>query len=123
MLMERGDGTFDGGEADFICILRLPSGTYHATVFEEHPLPGPVKPISELTTVRVKSKMHHTVGSPTFEGAQKHVEELRDRIVLPDENVVSDEALEVDDSVSNRLLPNWTRGGVTLKEALFSRAA
>lgn len=119
MLLEKGDGTFVGGPADIICILKLPDGKFHAAFFEEHPLPGPVKPISELSMLRLKSKMHHTAGADTLEGAQQHLRELRAWIVLPDANVLADTPIEVNDPLSVWVVPNWTLGNCDLQKAIL----
>ncbi len=81
MLMQRGDGTFDAGQADVLCVLKdVNTGRYHAAFFEEHPLPGNPKPISELDFIRLKSKMHHTEGSDSLNGALVHLQELSEKI-------------------------------------------
>lgn len=111
MILQRDDGTCDVGPLDIICILKLPAGTFHAAFFEEAPMPGPVQPIDSLTFVRLKSKMHHTGGALTLEGAQEHLDELRLKIHLPDTNVVREEAIEIADPVSVWILGNWKRSG------------
>ena len=122
MLIDQGDGTSLAGPADIICILGLPAGTFHVTFFEEKPMPGPVRPTEELEAIRLKSKMHHTQGAPTLEGAREQARELRERIVVSDENVMTDEAVMVEDPVSVWVLPNWTRGSLTLKDALVQHS-
>jgi len=120
MLMDRGNGTKGAGPADIICILKLPAGTYHVAFLEENPLPGPIQPIAELPAIRLKSKMHQTIGAPTLEEAQGHLKKLREKIIVNDTNVVSDVALEVNDPVMNLMVTNWTKESlhVTLKDAL-----
>jgi hypothetical protein len=120
MLIEKDGGMLLAGPADMVCILKLPAGTFHVAFFEEHPMPGPVQPINELPVIRLRSKMHHTSGSPTFEGAQQHVRELRAKIELPDSNVLDSEAIPVRDPVSNLLVPNWTLGNISLRDALIA---
>ena len=122
MLIDQGDGTLLAGPADIMCILGLPSGTFHVTFFEEKPMPGPIQPIDKLDTIRLKSKMHYTEGAPSLEGAQEHVRELRKKILVKDENVMTDEAIKVEDPVSVWMLPNWTRQGLTLKDALVQHS-
>ncbi|MDP3726401.1 MAG: hypothetical protein Q8R36_04365 [bacterium] len=119
MLIENGDNTYLAGPADILCILKLPTGTFHVAFFEEKPMPGPIRPINELDGIRLKSKMHHTVGGKTLAEAQAHLRELRAKIKLPDQNVVDDAAIEVEDPVNVLLLLNWTRGNKTLKEVLL----
>lgn len=88
MLFQREDNTFDGGSLDVICILHdINTGKYHSAFFEEHPMPGEIKPIEEMTFVRLKSKFHHTVGSDTLEGALQHLEELKEKIHISEKYV------------------------------------
>lgn len=109
---------FNGGEADMICILKLPGGRYHVAFYEENPMPGPVQPIRELSFVRLKSKMHHTAGAENLEEAQEHARQLREKIILPNSNVFITEAIELEDPVSVWAVPNWTTGTCTLEAAL-----
>lgn len=119
MLLETNQsGVFTAGSADMMCILKLPSGTYHPAFYEEHPMPGPIQPIAELSTIRLKSKMHHTSGFATFEEAQEDLKKLREKIILPDANVFWEEAIETDDPLGNFMIANWTRGVIPLKDAL-----
>lgn len=118
MLIKQDDKTYVAGPADILCILKLPAGTFHVAFFEEHPMPGPVRPISELGVIRLKSKMHHTVGGKTLAEAQTHLSEMRSKIKLPDANVVGDRAIEVEDPVNVWVLPNWTRDNRTLEDVL-----
>lgn len=118
MIINNGDGTYTMGPADVICIFRLPSGWYHMAVLEENPMPGPIKPIGECDFIRLKSKMHHTEGAETLEGAQQHLLELRKQIKIGDANVVSDAALDISDPVTVFPVRNWTKEKIPLKEAL-----
>jgi len=119
MLIETKEkGVFNALSADMICILKLPAGTFHVAFFEEHPMPGPVQPISDLSALRLKSKMHHTRGAKTLEEAKEHAKKLCEQIILPDESVFVDKAIEVDDPVNNIVVGNWTTGKITLEEAL-----
>lgn len=116
--MGQDDGTYVAGPADILCILKLPAGTFHVAFFEEHPMPGPIRPIDELDVLRLKSKAHHTIGGKTLEEAQIHLSEMRAKIKLPDENVVGDKEIEVIDSVNVWILPNWKKGDKTLRDVL-----
>jgi hypothetical protein len=89
MLIERRDNTFDTGVKDVICILKnINTGRYHAAFFEESPMPSQGNtPLNELEFIRLKSKMHHTVGADTIDEALKHVVEMRTKIHVRDENV------------------------------------
>lgn len=118
MLIEKEKGVFLGGAADIICILKLPGGTFHVAFYEEHPMPGPIQPIKDLDFIRLKSRMHHTVGAPTLEGAQKHFDDMRTKIKIPDSNVARNMALEMDDPVSTLVLPNWIKKGKSVEEVL-----
>lgn len=87
MLISNGDGTFTAAALDVLMILHhVEAGTYHAAFFEEAPPPGPVQDVADVYVVRLRSKMHHTTGSPTLEGAQQHLDELAAKICVPDEN-------------------------------------
>jgi hypothetical protein len=91
MLIDNGNGTFEAGELDVLCILHDENtGKYHAAFFEEHPMPGEIKPIEETNLVRLLSKMHHTEGSTTLEGAIKHLNDLATMINVPKENIWRD---------------------------------
>lgn len=118
MLIDNGNKTFTGGEADIICILKLPTHTFHAAFFEEHPLPGEPKPIKKEPLLRLKSKMHHTTGSETLEGAQTQLDDLRSRIILPDTNIIRDRAIKVDDAVNTLVLPNWIKENKSVADVL-----
>lgn len=89
MLLERNDGTFDGGSLDVICILHdVNKDRYHVAFFEEHPLPSQHDtPIEDLTFVRLKSKMHHTGGADTLEGAIGHLNDMKTKIHIPEKNI------------------------------------
>lgn len=118
MLIEKEKDVFQGGIADVICILKLPGGTFHVAFYEEHPMPGPVRPIKDLDFIRLKSKMHHTAGALTLEGAQKHLDDMRAKIKIPDNNVARNIALDMEDPVSTLILPNWVRANKTVEEVL-----
>lgn len=83
MLIDNGDGTYIVGPLDVLCILRhAETGRFHAAFFEEMPMPGPVPPADEVEVIRLKSKMHHTEGSDTLEGAQEHLGELAKQLYI-----------------------------------------
>lgn len=91
MMINNGNDTFTVGGLDVLCILHdVNTDRYHAAFFEEHPLPGEVKSIEETDIVRLKSKMHHTTGSDTLEGALEHLKELSEKIIVPEENIKKD---------------------------------
>ncbi len=123
MIIQNDDGTCTMGPADIICIFRLPSGRYHVAILEEHPMPGPVQPIESLDFIRLKSKMHHTTGAETLEGAQAHLAELRKRLRMEDTNVVSDIAIDIGDPVCVIPVTNWIKEKIPLKSALGIRPA
>lgn len=88
MMLDNGDGTYTGGPFDVITIWHdMTSGRYHAVLFNESPLPGPVGEAKDTMLIRLKSKMHHTGGAETFEEALDHLEDLAEKIKLPEENV------------------------------------
>ena len=83
---------------------------YHAAFFEESPLPGKLKSIEETDVVRLKSKMHHTEGSDTLDGAIKHLDELSKKIIVSEENIWK-EPIDWDGDPGVTLLrENWKRG-------------
>jgi len=84
MLIKDGD-KYHAGNFDVIGIMKDTStGRFHACVWEEHFMPGPEQP---ETFVRLKSKMHHTAGADTYEGGLEHVRQLREQVVIAEENV------------------------------------
>jgi hypothetical protein len=86
MMLRNEDGTYDMGRFDVLGILKDTStGRFHACLWLEHPLPGVPEPDPEL--VRLKSKMHHTVGADTFEGAVEHVKELHLKVKVSETNL------------------------------------
>lgn len=88
MMIDKGNGTYEAGPLDVLCILHdVNTGKYHAAFFEESPFPGKVESMEEMEVVRLKSKMHHTAGSETLDGALAHLKELSEKIIVPDENV------------------------------------
>jgi hypothetical protein len=123
MMIDNGNGTFTAGEADIICILKLPTNTYHVAFFEEHPFAGQVKPIKEEPMLRLKSKMHHTKGSLTLEGAQVHLDDMRTKLIVLDSNVIRDRAIEVQDPVNVWVVPNWIKENKQLAEVLQLRGS
>ncbi|MDO8408156.1 MAG: hypothetical protein Q7S95_02890 [bacterium] len=123
MLIGNNDGTYVAGPADIACIFRLPGGRYHIAVLEEYPMPGPPKSVDELDFIRLKSKMHHTAGAETLEGAQEHLAQLRKKIEFKDTNVVGDISIDMDDPVCVIQVRNWIRETMSLKEAMGIRPA
>lgn len=117
MIINNGDGTLTMGPADVICVFRLPTGRYHLAILEEKPMPGPLVPIDELDIVRLKSDGHHTIGAETLEGAQKHIAEYRQKLIVDDANVVADVAFEIADPVCVLHVRNWIKERMPLKEA------
>jgi len=89
MLISNGpDGTFTTGHLDVLLILHhVEAGTYHAAFFEEAPPPGPVQDVGDVAIVRLRSKLHHTTGASTLEGAKAHLDEVAVKICVPPENL------------------------------------
>lgn len=88
MLFERNDGTCAAGDLDVLCLLHdVTTGLYHAAFFEESPVPGPVKPVQEMTFIRLKSRMHHTQGAKTEAEGRGQLFELSQKIAVPSENI------------------------------------
>lgn len=110
MLMDNGNNTFTAGGLDVLCVLYdVNTDRYHAAFFEENPFPGEVKSIEETELVRLKSKMHHTSGSDTLDGALVHLDELSEKIVVPKENIFK-EPIEWDGTIGIVLLwENWIK--------------
>lgn len=85
-MFRNADGSYDMGRFDVLGILKDSStGRFHACVWLEHPFPGASEPNPDL--IRMKSKLHHTAGADTFEGAVQHVNELRSKFKVSDTNV------------------------------------
>ena len=116
MLIPKGGGTFAAGKADVLCILKLPAGTYHVAFFEEHPMSGPIKPIEELEFIRLESKMHHTDGALTITEAQEHLKQMRKKIEISDNNIIFDEAVEVEDPFCVWTVGNWIKNDISFKD-------
>lgn len=110
MMMRNVDGTYTCGSLDVLCILHnVNTNRYHAAFFEEHPLPGEVKPVEETEIVRLKSKMHHTGGSDTLDGALEHLKELSEKIIVPEENIWK-EPIDWDGEIGITFIrDNWRR--------------
>lgn len=91
MMIDNGNGTFTAGGLDVLCILHdVNTDKYHAAFFEEKPFPGKAKSIEETDIVRLQSKMHHTSGSDTLNGALEHLKELSEKIIVLKENIKKD---------------------------------
>lgn len=105
-----------GGPLDVLLIQHdLTTGRYHPAAYEEKPMPGPIRQVSEMTTVRLKSKMHHTQGFGTLEEARQYLlDDLATKIEVPEGNVWPDEERlrPVEAAGPDVLiLPNWTLEG------------
>lgn len=112
MLIPAGDGTFTGGLLDVLVVLHdVGADTYHAAFYEERPMPGPIGSVDQEPYVRLRSKMHHTQGSTTFEGALVHLDEVARRIVLDDANVYRAAAVPWDGEPNMMIVENWRRAG------------
>lgn len=84
MMIPKDDGTYITGPFDVIGILHdTAKERFHACLWVDHPLPGGSPP----GVVRLKSKLHHTEGSESFEGAVQHAHEMREKIEVADRNV------------------------------------
>lgn len=110
MMIQNENGTFTGGPLDVLCILNdVTTGRYHAAFFEEKPFPGPVESVKNTDLVRLKSKMHHTEGSDTIEGALEHLVDLSEKLIVPSDNIWKD-PIEWDGELDMVLLvPNWRK--------------
>jgi hypothetical protein len=72
----------------------------------------------EVKVVRLKSKMHHTEGADTLDGAKAHYGQLRDDIKIPDLNA-SDTPIGWDGEMGLVwAVENWTAKGVNVGEVL-----
>jgi len=110
MLINNGDGTYTGGPLDIWCILHnVEAGTYHAAFFEEDPMPGPIEPdFRKVKPVRLRSKMHHTTGADSLEGAQAHLDEMVAKVQVPEQNVWRDEPMPWDGEIGITFIAdNW----------------
>ena len=113
MLIKREDGNYDCGPLDVICILHdVEKDSYHAALFLESPMPGPLQSIDETKMVRLKSKFHRTEGADSLEGAQAHVTKLREQFIIEDQNVIDDKAVPWDGELGIVwLTENWRAVG------------
>jgi len=112
MLINNGDGTFIGGPLDKLVILRnVQTGRFHVCFFEEAPFPGPRQEVSDAEIVRLKSKMHHTEGGASLEEAHKHFGEMRNKILMDDENYDLDPIPWDGQIPIVTVVPNWRRDG------------
>jgi len=93
MLVQRSDGTFTCSIYDVLVILRdSNTGRFHVTFFEWCPFPGELsKDTQQITVIRLRSKMHHTTGASTFLDALVHLADMRKKLDILDECVVTTE--------------------------------
>lgn len=112
-MLLRTDTGYVAGTYDALGIVKdISTGRFHAFVWEEKPFPGGQQPD---TAIRLKSKMHHTVGADTFEGALGHVADLRKKIEVSDDNVwtkaeqVIERDFQTDGYADVLVLPNWKK--------------
>ena len=120
MLLDNGNGTVTGGPLDILCILHsAPSGRYHVAFFEEHPLPSQSgESVDEIDFVRLKSILTHTDGADTLEGAHDHLREMREKLILQDENV-TEVPLPWDGTIGTVwMVGNWRKTKEPLEEVL-----
>lgn len=114
MLIPNEDGSYTGGPLDVILIYHnIGAGTFHPVFYEEHPMPGRVLDVKDEAVIRLKSKIHHTVGFGTLEEAQDNVRaEMRSQITLPDTNIAIERALPWDGALGDVwLVQNWRQKG------------
>lgn len=80
------DGTLKADPFDLLGVVKDTStGRYHMTLWLEHPLPSQGWANENSTgPIRLKSKLHHTAGAETFEGALEHLRELRKKLAIDD---------------------------------------
>lgn len=97
MLIKNDDDTFTGGPLDLLAIFSDPkTGRFYAGFLEEKPMPGQAYWEGGNKAVRLKSKMHHTVGSDTIDGAREELANLAKKIHLPEEHVWTDPTIVFD---------------------------
>lgn len=119
MMLRNDDGTYEMGPFDVLGILKDSStGRFHACVWLEHPFPGVPDPNPDL--IRLKSKMHHTAGADTFEGALVHVQELHTQIKVSEANLWLKPEQVVERDFSNDGFADVMVVGNWLKEARAS---
>jgi hypothetical protein len=89
MLVSKGDGSFLAGPFDVLCILHnRETGRFHPAFFEDHPFPGPrPERFEDIKVIRLKSRMHHTEGATTLEGALRQLADLTKQISVPVTNI------------------------------------
>lgn len=109
-----GTPAYSAGPLDVVLVLRdVNSDRYHLAFFEHHPMPGPIVQYGELEVVRLKSKMHHTEGAETLEGALKVMDEfLTQSVHVFDGNAFRGGAIEWDGEIGIVCIAsNWRRRG------------
>ena len=118
MMIPQEDGTVLASPADMMCILwDVQANRYHVAFFEESPMPGPIKPLQELEFIRLKSKMHHTTGAETLEGAKTHMVEMRKKLSILDTSVL-EEPIEWDGRIGLVFMAaNWLRDKRSIQKA------
>jgi hypothetical protein len=110
MLIANGDGSYTAGPLDALIILRhQETGRFHVAFFEEHPFPGPIRPVSEVGVVRLISNMHHTEGAASLPEAFPQRTEMLQKLHLAPTNIF-DEVVEWDGHPGVVLFyPNWLK--------------
>lgn len=120
MLTVQSDGTVMAGEADVLCILHnAQTQRWHVAFFEEHPLPSQGgASISELDSLRLKSRFTHTSGGETIDDAREHLADMRTKLIVDDRNVAS-KALPWDGELGIVwMVPNWRKADRPIDEVL-----
>lgn len=121
MLISNGDDTFLAGPLDVICILNdETTGRFHPAFFEENPLPGPVVNVDQTSVVRLKSKMHHTVGFEKLEDAVKNVsDDLGAKIKVPVTNICLEPIMWDGHIGIVWICSNWLNSGETFNNKVI----
>jgi len=121
MLLEQEDGRLLAGPLDMMCILHnVHNHRYHVAFFEEHPC-GSITDVEHTDVVRLRSKMHHTAGADTLEGALVHLAEMRQKITIDDKNVITTPIGWDGEIGITWIASNWLRDGTDAAQALGYR--
>lgn len=111
MFVAIGNGQYACGSFDVLAVLHdQRTGRFHAAVLVEDPPPGEPKPLEQVEVVRLRTRMHHTAGADTLEGACEHLREIHKQIHVLDTNIWFDKVFEWDGGHGAMVLvKNWLR--------------
>lgn len=114
--------TATAGPYDVILVLKHEqTGRLHVCFAEEHPMPGPIEEYPAI--VRLKSKYTHTMGAADEAEMAVQLDEMRAKILLPDENVWPEPHLPWDGEAFVTVMSQWRKSPQERTAALVSALA